>query len=101
MSNNKIKKLDLISKEVFKDPFSGRRVESETFLSYKICLVTIRIRKKIGRQTKGVCAGGQRRLVYLRVWLDVISSTGNRVLPTQAIGLPILRQSKYPNKCIY
>ena len=72
----------IISVEVFKYPYCGKSIESiesEEFLSEKICCYTIKIRKKIVRKTKRVFVYGQ-----------LILSLGNGLAPTQAIGLPIL-----------
>jgi hypothetical protein len=65
--------------EVLKYPYCGKSIESEEFLSEKICCYTIKIRKKIVRKTKRVFVYGQ-----------LIFSLGNGLAPTQAIGLPIL-----------
>ena len=37
----------VISREIFKYPYSGKLIESEEFLSEKTCCCTIKIRKKI------------------------------------------------------
>lgn len=42
----------LISVEVFKYPYCGKSIESEEFLSEKICCYTINIRKKIIKKAK-------------------------------------------------
>jgi uncharacterized protein (UPF0303 family) len=57
-------------------------VESDEFLSEKICCCTIQIRKKIVRKTKRVFVYGQ-----------LILSLGNGLAPSQAIGvgLPIVK----------
>jgi hypothetical protein len=69
----------IIAAEVFKYPYSGKSIESEQFLSEKICCYTIKIRKKTVIKTKRVFVYGQ-----------LIFSLGNGLAPTQAIGLPIL-----------
>ena len=79
MSNPKKYK---ISVEVLKYPYCGKSsqsIESEEFLSEKICCYMIIIRKKIVRKTKRVFVYGQ-----------LIISLGNGLAPSQAIGLPIL-----------
>ena len=68
----------VLSVEVFKYPYYGKSIESEEFLSEKICCYTIKIRKKIVRKTKRVFVYGD---FFLRL------TTG--VVPSQAIGLPI------------
>lgn len=68
-----------ISVEVFKDSYCAKSIESQEFLSEKICCYTIKIRKKIVRKTKRVFVYGQ-----------LIFSLGNGLAPTQAISLPIL-----------
>ena len=75
-----VSKKYVISVEVFKYPYCGKSIESEKFLSEKICLATIRIRKKIVKKTKRVFIYGQLILALL----------GNELAPSQAIGLPIL-----------
>ena len=69
----------IISLEVFKYPYCAKSIESQEFLSEKICCYTIKIRKKIVRKTKRVFVYGQ-----------LIFSLGTGLDPTQAIGLPIL-----------
>lgn len=68
----------VLSVEVYKYPYCGRPDKNEDYLSEKICCCTIKIRKKIVRKTKRVFVYGQ-----------LIFSLGNRLAPTQAIGLPI------------
>ena len=73
----------IISVEVFKYPYCGKSIESiesEEFLSEKICFYTIKIRKKVVRKTERVFVYGQ-----------LIFSLGNGLFPMQAIGLPILQ----------
>ena len=68
-----------ISREVYKYPYCAKSIESEEFLSEKICCYTIKIRKKMVRKTKRVFLYGQ-----------LICALGNGLSPIQAIGLPIL-----------
>ena len=82
-----------ISVEVLKYPYCGKsseEIQSEEFLSEKICYYTIKIRKKIVRKTKRVFAYGQ-----------LIFSLGNGLAPTQAIGLPILPSTSPIMRSIY
>lgn len=67
-----------ISREIFKYPYSGKLIESEEFLSEKICCYTIKIRKKIIKKAK-----------WLVVYGDFGLRLTNGVVPSQAIGLPI------------
>lgn len=69
----------IVSVEVQKYPYCGRTDETEDYLSEKICCSTIRIRQKIIKKAK--------RLV---VYGDLILRLTNGVVPSQAIGLPIL-----------
>ena len=69
----------IVSVEVLKYPYCGKSVESEEFLSERICCYTIRVRKKVIRKVK-------RFVVYG----DFIIRLTNGVVPSQAIGLPIL-----------
>ena len=64
---------------MYKYSYCGRPDENEDYLSEKICCCTIKIWKKIVRKTKQVFVYGQ-----------LIFSLGNRLAPTQAIGLHIL-----------
>lgn len=66
--------------EVFKYSYSGKLIESEEFLSEKICCYTIKIRKKILRKAKRLFVYGQ-----------LMKSLGDGLAPTQAIGLSILK----------
>ena len=66
----------LISVEVFKYPYCGKLIESEYFLSEKICCYTINIRKKIIKKSK-----------WLIVYADFVLRLTNGVVPSQAIGL--------------
>ena len=68
----------LISVEVFKYPYCGKLIESEEFLSEKICCSTIKVRKKIIKGIK-----------WSIFYLEVSVSVANGVIPSQAIGLPI------------
>ena len=79
MSNMSKSKNYRISVEVLKYPYCGKSIDSEEFLSEKICCYTIQIRKKVVRKTKRVFVYGQ-----------LILSLGNGLVPIQAIGLPIL-----------
>ena len=72
----------LISVEVFKYPYCGKLIESEEFLSEKICCSTIKVREKI---IKGI----KWSIFYLEVGVSV----ANEVIPSQAIGLPIPPQT--------
>jgi hypothetical protein len=73
-------KKNAVSVEVLKYPYCGKTIESKEFLSEKICSATIRIRKKILKKAK-----------QLGVYGNFILSLTNGVVPSQAIGLPILR----------
>ncbi len=72
----------LISVEVFKYPYCGKLIESEEFLSEKICCYTIKIRKKIIKKAK-----------WLIVYGDFVLRLTNGVVPSQAIGLAIPSQT--------
>ena len=69
----------ILSIEVQKYPYCGRTDETEDYLSEKIWCYTIRIRKKIIKKAKRLVAYG-----------DLILRLTNGVVPSQAIGLPIL-----------
>jgi hypothetical protein len=69
----------VLSVEMYKYPCYGRLDDTRNYLSEKVCPCTIKIRKKSVRKTKSV-------LVYVQL----ILSLGNGLIPTQAIGLPIL-----------
>ena len=69
----------IVSIEVQKYSYCGRTDETEYYLSEKICCYTIRVRKKVIRKVK-------RFVVYG----DFIIRLTNGVVPSQAIGLPIL-----------
>ena len=66
----------LISVEVFKYPYCGKLIESEEFLSEKICCYTIKIRKKIIKKAK-----------WLIVYGDFVLRFTNGVVPSKGIGL--------------
>ena len=65
--------------KVFKYPYCSKSIESEEFLSEKICSTTIRVRKKIITKAK-----------WLVVYGDFILRLPNGLVPYQAIVLPIL-----------
>jgi hypothetical protein len=69
----------VLSVEVYKYPFYGRLDNTEDYLSDKICCYTIRICKKIIKKAK-----------WLIVCGDFILLVTNGVVPSKAIGLPIL-----------
>jgi len=71
-----------VSVEVFKYPYCGKSVESEKFLSEKICCSTIKVRKKIIKGIK-----------WSIFYLEVSVSVANGVIPSQAIGLAIPTQT--------
>ena len=79
MSNPKKYK---ISVEVLKYPYCGKSLESEEFLSEKICCCTIKVRKKIIKKAK-----------WLIVYGDFVLRLTNGVVPSQAIGLAIPPQT--------
>ena len=72
----------IISVEVLKYLYCGKSIESEEFLSEKICCSTIKVRKKI-----------IKRIKWSIFYLEVSFSVANRVIPSQAIGLPISPQT--------
>ena len=72
----------IISVEVLKYPYCGKSIESEEFLSEKICCSTIKVRKKIIKKVK-----------WLIVYGDFIIRLTNGVVPSQAIGLGIPPQT--------
>ena len=73
----------VISREVYKYPYCAKLDDTEDYLSDKVCRGTIKIRKKIVRKTKQV---------FVRVFIygNLIFTCGTAVLPTQAIGLPMV-----------
>ena len=72
----------IISVEVLKYPYCGKSIESEEFLSEKICCSTIKVRKKIIKKAK-----------WLIVYGDFVLRLTNGVVPSQAIGLAIPPQT--------
>jgi hypothetical protein len=72
----------VLSIEVYKCPYCGILDDAEHYLSEKICLCTIKIRKKIVRKTKWVLVYG-----------DSILRLINGGVQSQAIGLPISPQT--------
>ena len=68
----------VISVEVFKYPYCGKLIESEEFLSEKICCGTIKVWKKIIGKAK-----------WLTVYRNFVFRLTNGVVPYQAIGLAI------------
>ena len=72
----------IISVEVLKYPYCGKSIESEEFLSEKICCSTIKVRKKIIKKVK-----------WLIVYGDFVIRLTNGVVPSQAIGLGIPPQT--------
>jgi hypothetical protein len=72
----------VLSIEVYKYPYCGTLDDAEHYLSEKICLCTIKIRKKIVRKTKWVLVYG-----------DFILRLINGGVSSQAIGLPISPQT--------
>ena len=74
-----------VSVEVFKYPYYGKSVESEKFLSEKICCITTKICKKIIKGIK-----------WSLFCLEVSVSVANGVTPSQAIGLPIIPTTHNP-----
>ena len=72
-----------ISREVFKFPYNGNfeKNDNEMF-SEKFCCCTIKVRKKI-----------IKRIKWIIFYLEVSVSVANGVIPSQAIGLPILPQT--------
>jgi hypothetical protein len=65
-----------ISKEVFKFPYSGRRIEDKEYLSEVVCSNTIKIRRVLVFKTKF-------GIVYLILGFSILSATQ----PAGAIGL--------------
>lgn len=77
----------LASREVLKYPYCGTRIESKEFLSEKICSSNIKVRKKIIKKAKLV-------MIYVDFIFrstTAIASVTNGVIPSQAIGLPIIK----------
>jgi hypothetical protein len=72
----------VISVEVLKYPYSGKSIESEEFISEKICCSSIRVRKKVFKKAR-----------WLVVYGDFILRLTNGAVPSQAIGLPILLET--------
>jgi hypothetical protein len=72
----------VLSVEVYKYLYCGRPNKNEDYLSEKICCYIIRTRKKIIKKAK-----------LLIVYGDFILRLTNGVVPSQAIGLPILPQT--------
>jgi hypothetical protein len=71
-----------VSVEIIKYPYCGKSVDSEKFLSEKICCSTIKFRKKIIKGIK-----------WSIFYLEVSVSVANGVIPSQAIGLAIPTQT--------
>lgn len=80
----------VLSIEVYKYPYCGTLDDAENYLSEKICLCTIKIRKKLLEKRSG-----------LLVYGDFILRLINGGVPSQAIGLPISPQTPPIMRSIY
>ena len=69
----------VISVEVLKYPYCGKSIESEEFVSEKICCSSIRVQKKIFKKAR-----------WLVVYGDFILRLTNGAVPSQQISLLIL-----------
>lgn len=76
----------LVSREVLKYPYCVTRIESKEFLSEKICSYTIKVRKKIIKKAKLIMIS----VDFIFRYTTAIASVTNGVIPSQAIGLPIV-----------
>jgi hypothetical protein len=82
-SNKYIISVEVLKYPYFlKYPYCGKSIESEEFLSEKICCSTIKVRKKIIKKAK-----------WLIVYGDFVLRLTNGVVPSQAIGLAIPPQT--------
>lgn len=75
-----------VSREVLKYPYCGTCIESKEFLSEKICSYTIKVRQKIIKKAKLIMIS----VDFIFRSTTAIASVTNGVVPSQAIGLPIV-----------
>lgn len=72
-------KSSIVSSEIYKYPYCGQPVEDEEFLSEKLCLYSIKCRKKLFKKTNKLFICG--RLIW---------ALGNSFIPSQAISVAML-----------